>query len=248
MTVRELREKYLAFFESKGHKRFPSGSLVPYDVTGKLDESLLFNGAGMIQFKPYFRGIAQPEHPRLATVQKCVRTNDIDEVGDATHLSFFEMLGNFSFGDYFKNQAIDFSWEFLTSKEWLGLDPTRLAFTIFENDDEAYDAWSLHLRGAGIDPDTRIFRLGEETNYWPAGAFSKGPPGPCGPNSEMFYWVEGTPPPCGLGGNMTAADCVTMGHGEGALGRMSNRTSPNSGRRVRGGLWRRRRRASSWSP
>ncbi len=197
MTVRELREKYLAFFESKGHRRFPSGSLVPYDVTGKLDESLLFNGAGMIQFKPYFRGIAQPDHPRLTTVQKCVRTNDIDEVGDATHLSFFEMLGNFSFGDYFKNQAIDFSWEFLTSPEWLGLDKTRLAFTIFESDDEAYDAWALHLRGAGIDPDTRIFRLDEETNYWPAGAFSKGPPGPCGPNSEMFYWTSEAPSPQG---------------------------------------------------
>lgn len=194
MTVRELREKYLAFFESKGHRRFPSGSLVPYDVTGKLDESLLFNGAGMIQFKPYFRGIATPEHPKLTTVQKCVRTNDIDEVGDATHLSFFEMLGNFSFGDYFKNQAIDYSWEFLTSKEWLGLDPKRLAFTVFESDDEAYDAWALHLRGAGLDPETRVFRLGEETNYWPAGAFSKGPPGPCGPNSEMFYWTADEEP------------------------------------------------------
>ena len=195
MTVRELREKYLAFFESKGHRRFPSGSLVPYDVTGKLDESLLFNGAGMIQFKPYFRGVATPEHLRLTTVQKCVRTNDIEEVGDATHLSFFEMLGNFSFGDYFKNQAIDLSWEFLTSPEWLGLDKTRLAFTVYESDDEAYDAWAIHLRGAGIDPDTRIFRLGEETNYWPAGAFSKGPPGPCGPNSEMFYWVADTEAP-----------------------------------------------------
>ena len=199
MTVRELREKYLAFFESKGHRRFPSRSLVPIDVTGKLDESLLFNGAGMIQFKPYFRGIATPEWPKLTTVQKCVRTNDIDEVGDATHLSLFEMLGNFSFGDYFKNQAIDYSWEFLTSPEWLGLDKTRLAFTVFETDDEAYDAWAMHLRGAGIDPETRVFRLGEETNYWPAGAFSKGPPGPCGPNSEMFYWVSSDLPPLGEG-------------------------------------------------
>ncbi len=197
MTVRELREKYLAFFESKGHRRFPSGSLVPIDVTGKLDESLLFNGAGMIQFKPYFRGIATPEHLRLTTVQKCVRTNDIDEVGDATHLSFFEMLGNFSFGDYFKNQAIDYSWEFLTSPEWLGLDPTRLAFTIFETDEDAYAAWSLHLNSKDIDPETRVFRLDEETNYWPAGAFSKGPPGPCGPNSEMFYWTADSPPPSG---------------------------------------------------
>jgi alanyl-tRNA synthetase len=200
MTVRELREKYLAFFESKGHRRFPSGSLVPIDVTGKRDESLLFNGAGMIQFKPYFRGIAKPDHPRLTTVQKCVRTNDIDEVGDATHLSFFEMLGNFSFGDYFKNQAIDYSWEFLTSPEWLGLDPTKLAFTIFETDEDAYAAWSLHLNSKDIDPETRVFRLDEETNYWPAGAFSKGPPGPCGPNSEMFYWTADTPPPTGAYG------------------------------------------------
>lgn len=188
MTVRELREKYLAFFESKGHRRFPSGSLIPYDVTGRLDTSLLFNGAGMIQFKPYFRGIAKPDHSRLTTCQKCVRTGDIDEVGDDTHLTFFEMLGNFSFGDYFKVEAIRYSWEFLTSPEWLGLDPERLSFTVFEDDDEAVATW-LEC-GA-----QHVIRLGEETNYWPAGSFSKGPPGPCGPNSEMFYWVGYGPPP-----------------------------------------------------
>lgn len=197
MTVRELREKYLKFFESKGHTRVPSASLIPYDVTGRLDESLLFNGAGMIQFKPYFRGVAQPQNKRLTNAQKCVRTGDIDEVGDATHLTFFEMLGNFSFGDYFKSQAIAYSWEFLTSKEWLGLDPKKLSFTIFEDDDEAFTEWSSWLIQAGIDPHTRIVRLDEETNYWPAGAFSKGPPGPCGPNSEMFYWVADSPPPTG---------------------------------------------------
>ncbi len=191
MTARELRHKYLDFFQSKGHSAYPSGSLVPYDVTGRLDESLLFNGAGMVQFKPFFRGVAEPPNARLTTAQKCVRTGDIEEVGDLSHLTFFEMLGNFSFGDYFKREAIAFSWEFLTSKEWLGLDPRRLAFTVFESDDEAFEAWAELLRGAGIDPETRIFRLGEETNYWPAGAFSKGPPGPCGPNSEMFYWVDG---------------------------------------------------------
>ncbi len=190
MTARELRHKYLDFFQSKGHSAYPSGSLVPYDVTGRLDESLLFNGAGMVQFKPFFRGVAEPPNRRLTTAQKCVRTGDIEEVGDLTHLTFFEMLGNFSFGDYFKREAIAFSWEFLTNKEWLGLDPRRLAFTVFESDDEAFEAWAELLRGAGIDPETRIFRLGEETNYWPAGAFSKGPPGPCGPNSEMFYWVD----------------------------------------------------------
>ena len=198
MTVRELREKYLAFFESKGHLRFPSAPLVPIDVTGRLDESLLFTGAGMVQFKPFFRGIAQPDSPRLATCQKCVRTGDIEDVGDPNHLTFFEMLGNFSFGDYFKSQAVAFSWEFLTSKEWLALDKNRLAFTVFEEDDEVAVEWEEWLRGAGIDPATRIFRLGEETNYWPAGSFSAGPPGPCGPNSEMFYWLANdVPPPSG---------------------------------------------------
>ena len=196
MTVRELRQKYLAFFESKGHSMFPSGSLVPIDVTGRLDESLLFNGAGMVQFKPYFRGIAEPPSKRLTNAQKCVRTGDIEEVGDETHLTFFEMMGNFSFGDYFKKGAIDLSWEFITSEEWLNLDPKRLSVTVFESDDEAYDVWAAHFRSVGIDPETRVMRLGEETNYWPAGAFTNGPPGPCGPNTEMFYWVESeTPPP-----------------------------------------------------
>ena len=194
MTVRELREKYLRFFESKGHSIYPSGSLIPVDVTGRLDESLLFNGAGMIQFKPYFRGVATPENKRLTTAQKCVRTGDIDEVGNLSHLTFFEMMGNFSFGDYFKKEAIAYSWEFLTSKEWLGLDPNRLSFTVFEDDDEAYGEWIKHFATVGIDGQYRVFRLDEETNYWPAGAFSKGPPGPCGPNSEMFYWVGTSSP------------------------------------------------------
>ncbi|MHB8637321.1 MAG: alanine--tRNA ligase [Fimbriimonadaceae bacterium] len=198
MTVAELRDKYLRFFVSKGHQIFPSGSLVPYDVTGKLDESLLFNGAGMIQFKPYFLGTARPDYPKLATAQKCLRTGDIEEVGDNSHLTFFEMMGNFSFGDYFAAQAIAYSWEFMTAPEWLGLDPHRLAYTIFEKDDEAYDEWSRWLIPAGIKPETRIFRLDEETNFWPAGAYSNGPPGPCGPNSEMFYWVAPEPPPVGL--------------------------------------------------
>jgi alanyl-tRNA synthetase len=194
MSVHTLREKYLRFFESKGHTIHDSGSLIPVDVTGRLDESLLFNGAGMVQFKPYFRGIATPSNKRLTTAQKCVRTGDIDEVGDDSHLTFFEMLGNFSFGDYFKHEAIDYSWEFLTSAEWLGLDPKRLSFTVFESDEEAYDRWAGHISAVGIDPSTRVFRLGEETNYWPAGAFSKGPPGPCGPNSEMFYWTGDSVP------------------------------------------------------
>lgn len=197
MTVRDLREKYLRFFESKGHQRFPAGSLVPVDVTGRVDESLLFNGAGMIQFKPFFRGVARPDHPRLITCQPCVRTNDIEEVGDDTHLSFFEMLGNFSFGDYFKKEVIAFSWEFMTGSDWLNLDPRRLSFTIFEQDDEAYKEWSNWIATTGLDPANRIVRLDEESNYWPAGAFTKGPPGPCGPNSEMFYWVSPEEPPTG---------------------------------------------------
>ena len=194
MTARELRQKYLRFFESKGHTVYPSGSLIPYDVTGKLDESLLFNGAGMVQFKPFFRGIAEPPNKRLATAQKVVRTGDIEEVGNASHLTFFEMLGNFSFGDYFKTVAIGYSWEFLTSPDWLGLDPKRLSFTVFEEDDEAFEAWAALVSSVGIEPMTRIFRLDEETNYWPAGAFSSGPPGPCGPNSEMFYWTSNDVP------------------------------------------------------
>ncbi len=197
MTVRELRRRYLEFFQSKGHVLFPSGSLIPYDVTGKLDESLLFNGAGMVQFKPFFRGSAQPPSKRLTNVQKCVRTGDIESVGDLTHLTFFEMLGNFSFGDYFKREAIAFSWEFITSPEWLGLDPKRCSFTVFEEDDEAYAEWASHLESVGLDPASRIFRLGEETNYWPAGAYTNGPPGPCGPNTEMFYWTSTEPPPSG---------------------------------------------------
>src|ERR1700722_8479941 len=126
MTARELRQKYLQFFESKGHSLYPSGSLIPYDVTGRLDESLLFNAAGMVQFKPFFRGVATPPSRRLTNAQKCVRTVDIDEVGDFTHNTFFEMMGNFSFGDYFKKEAIAFSWEFITSPHWLGLDPNRV--------------------------------------------------------------------------------------------------------------------------
>jgi alanyl-tRNA synthetase len=194
MTARELRDKYLRFFESKSHSLHASGSLIPIDVTGRLDESLLFNGAGMVQFKPYFRGVATPPSPRLTNSQKCVRTGDIDDVGDLSHLTFFEMLGNFSFGDYFKAEAIAYSWEFMTSKEWLGLDPQRLSFTVFEEDDEAYTEWSKHLSSAGIEPSTRIFKLTEQTNYWPAGAFSSGPPGPCGPNSEMFFWTPNDEP------------------------------------------------------
>jgi alanyl-tRNA synthetase len=187
MNARELRKKYIEFFESKGHSLHASAPLVPIDVTGKLDQSLLFTGAGMVQFKPYFRGIASPPSPRLVTSQKCVRAKDIEEVGNPAHLTFFEMLGNFSFGDYFKASAIDYAWEFLTDSRWLGLEPESICVTVFEDDDEAYNLWEAKWRPTGLEPSDKIIRLGEDANYWPAGALSKGPPGPCGPCSEIFY-------------------------------------------------------------
>jgi len=175
MLAQELREKYLQFFESKGHRRLPSDSLVPNDP------SLLFTSAGMVQFKPYFLGLATPPHPRVTTVQKCLRTTDIESVGDHSHLTLFEMLGNFSFGDYFKREAILWAWEFLT--EWLRIPPERLRITIYLDDDEAYAVWRNEV---GV-PDNKIFRFGEKSNYWPANAISEGPNGPCGPCSEIFY-------------------------------------------------------------
>lgn len=187
MNARELRTKFIEFFQTKEHLLHPSAPLVPIDVTGKLDETLLFTGAGMVQFKPYFRGLAKPPHPRLVDSQKCVRAVDIEEVGNPSHLTFFEMLGNFSFGDYFKQEAITWAWEFLTSSDWLGLEPQKLCVTVFTDDDEAYSAWESIWSSVGFDPSKRIHRLGEDKNYWPAGAFSNGPPGPCGPCSEIFY-------------------------------------------------------------
>ena len=187
MNARELRKKYVEFFELKGHARHASAPLVPIDVTGKLDQSLLFTGAGMVQFKPYFRAIAPPPHPRLVTSQKCVRAKDIEEVGNPAHLTFFEMLGNFSFGDYFKASAIDFAWEFLTDPQWLGLDPDALCVTVFHEDQEAFDLWAAKWQAVGFDPNVKIIQLGEDANYWPAGALSQGPPGPCGPCSEIFF-------------------------------------------------------------
>ncbi len=195
MNANQLRKEYIRFFESKNHQHYPSGLLIPYDVTGKLDESLLFNGAGMIQFKPYFRGTVNPENRRMITSQKCLRTGDIESVGDNSHLTFFEMLGNFSFGDYFKLKSIHYAWELLTSKAWLGLCPSKLCVTVFKEDTEAREIWSKIWSEAGYHPDNKIFLLGEDTNYWPAGAFTSGPPGPCGPNSEIFYWSSDDIPP-----------------------------------------------------
>ncbi|WP_456477036.1 alanine--tRNA ligase [Oceanithermus sp.] len=185
MTTAEIREKYLRFFEEKGHLRLPSFSLIPED-----DPTLLFTVAGMAPLKPYFMG-AKPvfpghegEHPRVTTCQKCLRVGDIENVGrTARHNTFFEMLGNFSFGDYFKKEAIAWAWEFVTDPKWLGLDPERLYVTVYKDDDEAYRIWRDEV---GV-PEERISRWDEDENFWPANAISQGPNGPCGPCSEIFY-------------------------------------------------------------
>jgi alanyl-tRNA synthetase len=181
MTAKEIRKKYLAFFESKGHKIIPSASLIPEN-----DPSVLFTTAGMHPLVPYLLGEKHPLGNRLTDVQKCIRTGDIDEVGDGSHHTFFEMLGNWSLGDYFKKEAIEYSFEFLTSKEWLGLEKEKLAVSIFAGDDdakedkEAYEKW----KSLGI-PEKRIAKLPKKNNWWgPAGET-----GPCGPDTEMFYWT-----------------------------------------------------------
>ncbi len=171
MNSDELRTAFLKFFESKGHKVISSSSLIPHG-----DPTLLLNTAGMVQIKPYFLGEAVPPNPRLASCQKCFRTTDIELVGDSTHNTFFEMLGNFSVGDYFQQEAIAWAWEFVT--QHLGLLVQRLWITVFLDDDEAFQHW----RQIGV-PEERILRFGEEDNFWgPAGDS-----GPCGPCSEIFY-------------------------------------------------------------
>lgn len=179
MKTDEIREKYLAFFESKGHTRCPSDVLVP-----TWDPSVLFTPAGMNQFKDHFLGKVKLDFTRATTCQKCLRTGDIDNVGrTAYHHTFFEMLGNFSFGDYFKREAINWAWEFLTDKKWLAIDPGRLTVTVYLDDDEAADIWRKDV-GLGND---RIERMGEHDNFWPAGAPTDGPDGVCGPCSEIFF-------------------------------------------------------------
>ena len=183
MKTDELREKYLAFFESKGHTRRPSDVLVP-----TWDPSVLFTPAGMNQFKDHFLGKVKLDFTRATTCQKCLRTGDIENVGrTAYHHTFFEMLGNFSFGDYFKRDAINWAWEFLTDKKWLALDPDRLSVTVYLGDDEAANIWAddIHL------PPARIERMDEDENFWPANAPSQGPDGICGPCSEIYYHPPG---------------------------------------------------------
>lgn len=171
--LNELREKFLAFFESKGHLRLPSFSLVPQN-----DASLLLINSGMAPMKPWFKGDEAPPSLRICTCQKCIRTGDIENIGvTARHGTYFEMLGNFSFGDYFKKEAIAWSWEFLTSPQWLGMDPDRLYPSVYLEDDEAADIWHNDI---GI-PRDRIFRFGKADNFWEHGT------GPCGPCSEIYY-------------------------------------------------------------
>jgi alanyl-tRNA synthetase len=174
MLGSELRQKYLEFFERKGALRLPSDSLVPDDPT------LLFTSAGMVQFKPYYLGTQTAPRDSVTTAQKCLRTTDIEDVGDTSHCTFFEMLGNFSFGDYFKSEAIDWAWEFLF--DVLKLDLERIRVTIYKDDDEAFALW----RAQGM-PERKIFRFDEDNNYWPASVISQGPNGPCGPCSEIFF-------------------------------------------------------------
>jgi len=182
MNTDELRERYLAFFETRGCVRRPSDVLVP-----RLDPSVLFTPAGMNQFKDHFLGRCKLEFTRATTCQKCLRTGDIDNVGrTAYHHTFFEMLGNFSFGDYFKREAINWAWEFLTDKQWLGIDPEHLSATIYLDDEEAAEVW---LSDVKLPPE-RLQRIGEEENFWPASAPSKGPDGVCGPCSEIYYHGE----------------------------------------------------------
>ena len=184
MKTDELREKYLAFFESKGCVRRPTDVLVPKD-----DPTVLFTPAGMNQFKNQFLGIGPVEFTRATTSQKCLRTGDIGNVGvTAYHHTFFEMLGNFSFGDYFKKEAIHWAWEFLTTKKWLGLDASRLNVTVYLDDDEAFQIWNKEI---GLDA-SRISREDEGENFWPASAPSQGPDGVCGPCSEIYYLPPGS--------------------------------------------------------
>ena len=186
VNANDLRALWLKFFQEKGHAVIPSASVIPEN-----DPTVLFTTAGMHPLVPYLLGQKHPAGNRLTDVQKCIRTGDIDDVGDMSHLTFFEMLGNWSLGDYFKKEMIPWSWEFLTSEKWLGIDKDKLAFTVFEGDsdcprdEEAANLW----RSCGVKDD-HLFYLPKEHNWWgPAGIT-----GPCGPDTEMFMIVK---EPCG---------------------------------------------------
>ena len=190
--LNQLREMFLSFFETKGHLRLPSFSLIPQN-----DASLLIINSGMAPMKPYFKGEQEPPRHRVCTCQKCIRTGDIENIGKtARHGTYFEMLGNFSFGDYFKKEAIAWCWEFLTSPDWVGIDPNRLYPSIYVDDDEAFEIWNKDI---GI-PAERIFRFGKEDNFWEHGA------GPCGPCSEV-YFDRGPEYGCGKPDCTVGCDC-----------------------------------------
>ena len=190
--LNEIREMFLRFFESKDHLRLPSFSLIPQN-----DASLLLINSGMAPMKPYFTGEVEPPRRRVCTCQKCIRTGDIENIGKtARHGTYFEMMGNFSFGDYFKKETIAWCWEFLTSPEWLGLEADRLYPSVYEKDDEAFEIWNKTM---GI-PAERIFRFGKADNFWEHGA------GPCGPSSEIYY-DRGEEYGCGKPGCTVGCDC-----------------------------------------
>ncbi len=192
LGVNEIRKMFLEFWESKGCLAHESYSLVPQN-----DKSLLLIAAGMAPLKPYFAGTEEPPRHRMTTCQKCIRTNDIDNVGHtARHATFFEMLGNFSFGDYFKRESLTWGWEFVTSEKWLGIPKEKLWATVYEDDDEAYNIWKDEI---GL-PEERIVRLGKEDNFWEIGT------GPCGPCSEIYY-DRGEEYGCGKPDCKAGCDC-----------------------------------------
>src|SRR5213596_1208650 len=181
MTSAEIRRQFLEFFKTRGHEAVPSSPLVPAD-----DPTLLFTNAGMVQFKRVFQGLERRAYTRAVTCQKCVRAggkhNDLEQVGHtARHHTFFEMLGNFSFGDYFKKEAIEYAWELVTGKSWLGIPPERLYVTVHHTDDEARRLWT----SLSSIPDARIYGLGDEENFW-----QMGETGPCGPCSEILVDIR----------------------------------------------------------
>ena len=190
--LNELREMFLKFFETKEHLRLPSFSLIPQN-----DPSLLLINSGMAPMKPYFTGEVEPPRRRICTCQKCIRTGDIENIGKtARHGTYFEMLGNFSFGDYFKHESLAWSWEFLTSPEWVGLEPELLYPSVYEGDDEAYEIWTKEI---GV-PEERMTRLGKSDNFWEHGS------GPCGPCSEIYY-DRGVAHGCGDPNCRPGCDC-----------------------------------------
>lgn len=224
LNTHELRRLFLQFFSERGHAVIPSASLIPEN-----DPSVLFTTAGMHPLMPYLMGAEHPAGTRLCDVQKCVRTGDIDEVGDASHLTFFEMLGNWSLGDYFKSESIAWSWEFLTDEKWLGIDKDRLYFSCFEGDENAPKDEFSHDRWVemGVDP-SHIFYLNAKHNWWIPGTS-----GPCGPDTEIFF-DTGKPacsdhcdPSCSCGKYLEIWNNVFMQYYKAPDGKMSQLAKKN---------------------